>query len=76
MFPKAAKRGLFAMDVFSLAGSFAQHAGALQLDDSSMGVIALLAGLFGGYWINGRFEQLKAKRAKVVSRSPRQQIKK
>jgi hypothetical protein len=49
------------MDFFSLlAGAF---------DDSTLSVIALLAGMFGGYWINGRFEQLKAKRAKVVSRS-------
>ncbi|MEA3178967.1 MAG: hypothetical protein QOI59_2490 [Gammaproteobacteria bacterium] len=49
------------MDFFSLlTGAF---------DDSTLSVIALLAGMFGGYWINGRFEQLKAKRAKVDSRS-------
>ncbi len=60
------------MDVFSLAGSFAHHAQSLQLDDSSLALIALLAGMFGGYWINGRFEQLKAKRAKVDSRSGHQ----
>jgi hypothetical protein len=63
MFPKAAKRGLCVMDVFSLTGS---------IDDSSISLIALLAGMFGGYWINGRFEQLRAKRAKVVARSPQQ----
>jgi hypothetical protein len=55
------------MDFFSL-GSLAHHATAFQLDDSSVGVIAMLAGMLGGYWINGRFEQLKAKRAKVVAR--------
>jgi hypothetical protein len=57
------------MDAFSFATSLAHHAGTFQLDDSSMALIALLAGMFGGYWINGRFEQLKAKRAKVSSRS-------
>jgi hypothetical protein len=57
-----AKRGLFAMDLFSFAGSF----GAFQLDDSSVAMIALLAGMYGGYWINGRHTQLKAKRAKIA----------
>ncbi len=69
MFGLVTKRGPFAMDFSSLLGAFARHAGALQLDDSSVSVIALVAGMLGGYWINGRFEQLKAKRAKVVSRS-------
>jgi hypothetical protein len=64
------------MDVFSLAGSFAHHVGGFQLDDSSLALIALLAGMYGGYWINGRHEQLKAKRAKVVSRTPRTEQKK
>ena len=58
------------MDFFSLAGSFAHHIGSFQLDDSSLALIALLGGMYGGYWINGRHEQLKAKRAKVVSRAP------
>jgi hypothetical protein len=54
---RAAKRGLFAMDFF-------------QLDDSSISVIAMVAGMLGGYWINGQLQQLKAKRAKVpASRS-------
>ena len=58
------------MDFFSLAGSLAHHVGSFQLDDSSLALFALLGGMYGGYWINGRFEQLKAKRAKVVSRAP------
>jgi hypothetical protein len=53
------------MDVFSFAGSFAHYVGAFQLDDSSVALIALLGGMYGGYWINGRHEQLKAKRAKI-----------
>jgi hypothetical protein len=53
-----AKRGLSAMDFF-------------QLDDSSISVIAMVAGMLGGYWINGHFQQLKARRAKVPARSLR-----
>jgi hypothetical protein len=49
---RSAKRGLFAMDFF-------------QLDDSSISVIAMVAGMLGGYWINGQFQQLRARRAKV-----------
>ena len=59
------------MDVFSFAASFAHHVGAFQLDDSSIALIALLGGMYGGYWINGRHEQLKAKRAKIP-RAPEQ----
>jgi hypothetical protein len=60
------------MDVFSLAGSFAHFLESFRLDDSSVALIALLGGMYGGYWINGRLEQSKAKRAKVVSRSAQQ----
>jgi hypothetical protein len=46
--------------------SFAQqHLSALQLDDSSIALIALLVGMIGGYRLTGWHEQLKAKRAKV-----------
>jgi hypothetical protein len=57
------------MDLSSFLDSFAHLLGALQLDDSSVALIALLGGMFGGYYINGRHEQMKAKRAKI----PRQQ---
>ena len=36
-----------------------------QLDDSSIYVIAMVAGMLGGYWINGQLQLLKARRAKV-----------
>jgi len=40
-----------------------------QFDDSSIGVIAMVVGMLGGYWINGRLQQmLKAKEAKVTER--------
>jgi len=45
------------MDFSSLTG--------LPLDDSSFSVIAMVAGMLGGYWINGQLQQLKARRAKV-----------
>jgi hypothetical protein len=53
------------MDVSSFASSCAHFVGAFQLDDSSVALIALLGGMYGGYWLNGRHEQLKAKRAKI-----------
>jgi uncharacterized protein YneF (UPF0154 family) len=34
-----------------------------QIDDSSISVIAMVVGMLGGYWINGRL--LKAKEAKI-----------
>jgi hypothetical protein len=57
------------MNVFSFADSFAQHFRTFQLDDSSVALIALLAGMIGGYRITGWHAQLKAKRAKVAARS-------
>ena len=59
------------MDVFSFVGSFAHYVGAFQLDDSSVALISLLGGMYGGYWLNGRHEQLKAKRAKIPSSAQR-----
>ena len=56
------------MNVLSLADSFAQHIRTFQLDDSSVALIALLAGMIGGYRITGWHAQLKAKRAKVTAR--------
>jgi hypothetical protein len=60
------------MDVFSFASSFAHFVGAFQLDDSSVALIALLGGMYGGYWLNGRHEQLKAKRAKILQGAQQQ----
>lgn len=60
------------MDVFSFLGSFAHYVGAFQLDDSSVALIALLGGMYGGYWLNGRHEQMKARRAKIPSSAQQQ----
>src|ERR1700704_2183228 len=61
--------GAFMMNVLSFADSFAQHIRAFQLDDSSVALIALLAGMIGGYRITGWHAQLKAKRAKVGAKT-------
>jgi hypothetical protein len=42
---------------------------SFQLDDSTISVIAMVVGMLGGYWINGRLQQLKAKQAKLPTRS-------
>ena len=59
MFLRTAKRGLDTMDSF------------LQIDDSSISVIAMVVGMLGGYWINGRLQALKAKEARVPARNRR-----
>ena len=56
--------------MFFLLSSFAHFVGAFQLDDSSVALIALLGGMYGGFWLNGRHEQLKARRAKVKISGP------
>jgi hypothetical protein len=56
------------MNAFSFVGSVAQHMSSLQLDDSSMALLALLVGMIGGYRITNWHAQLKAKRAKVAQR--------
>jgi len=52
------------MEAFSFAGSLS----ALQLDDSSVALIALQLGMIGGYRLTGWHAQLKAKRARVAAR--------
>ena len=42
----------------------------IQLDDSSINVIAMVVGMLGGYFINKKLQQLqKDKQAKVPVRS-------
>jgi hypothetical protein len=63
--------GLFLMDISSLAGSMPHVLSSFQLDDSSVALIALLAGMMGGYRLSGWHEQLKARRARVAASKPR-----
>lgn len=41
----------------------------IQLDDSSINVIAMVVGMLGGYFINKKLQQQKEKQAKVPVRS-------
>ena len=54
------------MNLVSIVGSCAHFLGSFQLDDSSVALIALLAGMVGGYRLTGWHDQLKAKRAKIA----------
>jgi hypothetical protein len=57
-----AKRGFAAMDLGSLPHLFANF----TLDDSSLALIALLAGMAGGYILtNWRDQQLRTKKLKI-----------
>jgi hypothetical protein len=58
------------MDISSIVGSLPHFFSTFQLDDSSVALIALLAGMMGGYRLTGWHEQLKAKRAKVSASKP------
>jgi len=57
------------MSVFSLANSFVHAVSTLQADDSSVALIALLAGMVAGYRITGWHAQLKARRARIAQKS-------
>jgi hypothetical protein len=54
------------MNLFSFLGSLTHAFGSLQLDDSSTSLIALLAGVIGGWRLTGWQEQLKMKRTKIA----------
>ncbi len=57
------------MNVLSYAGAVAHQMSTIQLDDSSVALIALLAGMIGGYRISGWHAQLKAKRARIAGKT-------
>ncbi|HKT74805.1 MAG TPA: hypothetical protein VJQ47_18105 [Steroidobacteraceae bacterium] len=56
------------MNVFSHIDTFTRLLGTMELDDSSLALLALLLGMIGGWSLTGWREQLKAKRAKVPVR--------
>jgi hypothetical protein len=53
------------MDLASMAQSVPHAFNALQLDDSTVSVLAMLLGIVGGWYLTGLHQQLKAKRVKV-----------
>jgi hypothetical protein len=57
------------MHFASLASSLPHYISSFALDDSSLALIALLAGMAGGWTLTGWRDQLKAKKAKI-SRKP------
>lgn len=54
------------MHVVSFAG-FAHILNALAFDDSSLALIALLAGMAGGWSLTGWHEQLRLRRARAAA---------
>jgi hypothetical protein len=52
----------------SLFESFAQALGSLQLDDSTVSVLAMVLGIIAGWMLTGWHQQMKAKRVKVARR--------
>ena len=56
------------MILISFAAPLAHLYNSVQPDDSGIALLALLAGMIGGYRLTGWHEQLKAKRAKVTSK--------
>jgi hypothetical protein len=58
------------MDISSILGSVPHLFSSFQLDDSSVALIALLAGMMGGYRLTGWHEQMKAKRARIAASKP------
>ena len=59
------------MDITTITGPVMHLLGSIQLDDSSVSLIALLGGIMGGYRLTGWHEQMKAKRARVTADKPR-----
>jgi hypothetical protein len=54
------------MDLASFASSLPHLFSSFTLDDSSLALIALLAGMAGGWTLTGwRDQQVKAKKAKI-----------
>ena len=53
------------MSLFSFLEPIARFFASLQLDDSTIALLALLIGMAGGWQLPGWHQQLKAKRARV-----------
>jgi hypothetical protein len=58
------------MDLFSLAQSLSHAATAIDLDDSSLSVLVMLAGIIGGWTLAAR-SQPKAKKVAVERKTDR-----
>lgn len=59
------------MTVISFAAPAAHLLSTLSPDDTGVSLLALLAGMIGGWRLTGWHEQLKARRARVRRDTPR-----
>jgi len=57
------------MDLVSFVEAITRFLNGLQFDDSSVALIALLAGMIGGWKLPLWHAQLKAKRARILSKA-------
>jgi hypothetical protein len=53
------------MDLIAMVQSVPQALNALQLDDNTVSVLAMLIGLAGGWTLTGLHQQMKAKKVKM-----------
>jgi hypothetical protein len=53
------------MNLASFASSLPHLFGSFAVDDSSLALIALLAGMAGGWTLTGWRDQVKAKKARI-----------
>jgi hypothetical protein len=53
------------MDLIAMLQAAPHSLSGLQLDDSTVSVLAMLLGVCGGWLLTGLHQQLKAKRVKV-----------
>jgi hypothetical protein len=49
---------------------------SISIDENSVSVLAMLAGIIGGWLITGWHQQMKAKRVKMLSRRRQEQLRK
>ncbi|HZO23443.1 MAG TPA: hypothetical protein VFB37_13150 [Steroidobacteraceae bacterium] len=59
------------MTLISFAAPVAHLFNTIQPDDSGVCLLALLAGVIGGWRLTGWHDQLKARRAKIQRDTPR-----
>jgi hypothetical protein len=59
--------------IVEVARSLPHLVRSIQIDDSSVSVLALLAGIIGGWTLTGLRQQLKAKRVRLDARKREQQ---
>ena len=62
--------------IFDVASSLPHLLSSIQIDESSVSVLAMLAGVIGGWVLTGLHQQMKAKRVKLASRRRQEEMRK